>query len=86
MWSEKYRQVIQELTEWFAERLDGKTVTMTSLDVSRGCDALPEPFDAMPKDAFEEWKFNRSYEVSYSQMCTAFFRAAKRVGALEITA
>lgn len=74
-----YDQQIIDLRGWFLDRLPplGK-FTLTSDELRMGCDALGEPWQSLTKEAFGLWKKERSYELSYRQMCSAFFWAASK--------
>jgi len=75
-------QVIN-LKQWFIERLPelGKfTVSYTQLQ--RGCDSLSEPWQSLVKEAHGTWLKEHNYELSYRQMCSAFFEAAKTCGVM----
>lgn len=82
-YGDNYRQQVLDLKEWFKKRLQGETVTLTTEEYASGTDSLPEPFKRMVQVAFDEWLTERKYELSYNQMCLAFFHAAQEVGALD---
>jgi len=74
-----YHQQIADLTEWFEIKLR----TLGIFEVTphmriRGVDVIPEPWKSLTKEAFDLWLSERSYELSYNQMCCAFFVALEQ--------
>lgn len=78
--SQLYRQQIIDLTEWFTVRLRRMPfIRPTEAQKVRGIDALPQPYRDLAKEAFDLWLAERSYELSYNQMCIAFWSALPEV-------
>lgn len=75
--SEKYLQQITDLTAWFVGRFANlPPLAMTDGDIALGCDAVKdEAYRRIIAESFGEWLNERSYELSYSQTCSAFFAA-----------
>jgi len=84
--TENYHKQITDLTDWFSARLPnlGK-VNLSRNEYKDGICRLTGNHDELQKQAFTEWLENRHYELSYNQMCIAFFSAAGQLGLLEIT-
>jgi hypothetical protein len=83
--SPHYRNQIADLTDWFAVRL--KTMgppRPTEQERIRGVDALPERYRKLTAEAFQVWLAERNYELSYNQLCIAFFMAAEDVQAVPV--
>ena len=67
---------VDALTEWLTERLNRLSpVVYTQEERDVGVDALPKHIRGLAKQASDIWLNERQYELSYSQMCTAMFRA-----------
>lgn len=80
-----YNQQIDDLCTWFTERLEKlPVVTMSAVDYSRGTDSLTGEHAAMVKEAFDVWLTERNYELSYNQICMAFFFVARKIGKLVV--
>jgi hypothetical protein len=56
---------------------------MTAIDYSRGTDSLTGEYAEMVKEAFNTWMSN-GYELSYNQICMAFFFVARKIGKLVV--
>jgi hypothetical protein len=83
--SPQYEQEIINLRMWFIERLPALgNFTMTQAEYKFGCDFLPEPWKSLTAEAYKLWLSDRNYELSYRQMCEAFFYAASYCGVLEL--
>lgn len=81
-----YEQQIVDLRVWFIQRLPAMgDFTMTQDEYKIGCDFLPDPWKALTTEAFNLWKSERGYELSYRQMCSAFFYAASHCGVISLT-
>lgn len=78
-----YNKQVVDLTNWFYERLKGETIEITREDHKRGIDTLSPEFNQLAKDAFDEWGNDRDYELSYNQLCIAFFGAAESADAIQ---
>jgi len=72
----RYADEVAALTAWFRPKLEGQTLRISAAQHHQGTDGLPEPFHGMVTEAFDEWLYNRNYELSYNQMCVAFYGAA----------
>lgn len=86
--SPEYNNVVSQLTEHFkrlmvADDFSWK-VRVTRAEYARGVDCLGEPFTSIVKEASRFWLREHNYEVSYTQICRAFFMAADGLGKLEI--
>ena len=85
--SENYTKQINDLIQWFAERLPNlEQLKLTEAEYKIGVDSLKDYHAKLRDAAFIEWLTMRNYELSYNQVCNAFFAAAKQVGVLEIGA
>ena len=75
--SGRYSEEVDALRQFFTERLpELGSFTMSQSDYSAGVDKLGFPRDALIEIASAEWLASRNYELSYNQMCQAFFGAA----------
>lgn len=84
--SHNYETQIKLLTEWFKERLANlPSFVMTKAELRQGTDALKEEYAALVVEAMREWLEERHYELSYNQMCNAFFTAANSIGKISVT-
>lgn len=81
-------KVLRELIDWFKvkiQRVEFPKTTMSLEDYKLGIDALPDIFQPMHKAAFTIWLWEKEYEVSYSQMCDAYFTTLIDAGLLTVT-
>lgn len=80
----EYYKHAKDLEQWFTDRLPalGK-FKITYTELQRGCDSLSEPWQSLVKEAFDYWLSECRWELSYRQMCCAFFAAAKTCGVME---
>jgi hypothetical protein len=80
--TDEYTTQVSDLTAWFAERLPAlPTLSLTWAQYTRGVDALPQGQHLhLVHEAMATWLKERNYELSYNQMCQAFFAAAKETG------
>jgi hypothetical protein len=84
--SDKYKQQIADLTDWFVERLPALgPVVLTEGEHKVGVDSLSGDHAELAREAFDVWLSERRYELSYNQTCNAFFAAAGRCGLLDVT-
>lgn len=74
--SENYLDQIDTLTKWFKDRISCP-IKLTETEYKIGVDALIGYPRKLTKTAFQLWLTTKQYELSYSQMCVAFFRAAR---------
>ena len=75
--SELYEQQIKDLTAWFKDRIAAfDPFDMTRGDYKAGIDKLPKNYHGLTTEAFDLWLSEKHYELSYNQMCKAFFGAA----------
>lgn len=83
--SEEYAKQINDLREWFKQRLPalGK-ISLTHDEWKAGTDSLKNYHADLVRGAFIEWLTIRRYEPSYNQMCVAFFGAADDCGVLDV--
>lgn len=83
--SREYAKQIDDLREWFKQRLPalGKT-SLTDDEWKAGTDSLKNYHADLVRGAFIEWLTMRQYELSYNQMCVAFFGAADDCDVLEV--
>lgn len=85
---ERYAKEVNDLREWLKQRLPalGK-IKLTEAQWKAGTDSLEDaelPYHRdLVRGAFIEWLTMRKYELSYSQMCCAFFGAAEECGVFE---
>lgn len=83
--SHNYETQIKLLTEWFKERLANlPSFTMTKAELRQGTDALKEEYASLVVEAMREWLEERHYELSYNQMCNAFFAAGHEANKLTV--
>ena len=83
--SPKYQNEIALLRLWFTQRIIGfPLLSLTAGQYQTGIDSLPTIYSDLCKEAFNEWLQKRSYELSYNQMCIAFFDAVKNIGLLKV--
>jgi len=84
--SERYEQIIAGLTERFKTFLETvPPLTMTRGEFHEGVDALPEEVRSEVMRIMRELQDEENYEVSYNQLCRAFFGATHELGHLRIT-
>jgi hypothetical protein len=84
--SERYTSEVSALADWLAERLPALgPLRVTSAEFLVGTDSLADPHAALCDEAFRHWLDIRKYELSYNQMCNAFFAAARDAGVLEVS-
>lgn len=87
--SERYVKEINDLREWFKQRLPalGK-IKLTEAQWEAGTDSLEDAELPYHRDlvryAFIERLTMRKYDLSYNQICVAFFGAAEECSLLEI--
>ena len=82
MLSERYQKQIEDLTEYFKLRLPAcGSINLTDDERKAGVDSLPESSlaAALVRSACTEWLLTRNYELSYNQVCCAFFAALEAV-------
>lgn len=74
----RYDDEISVLIEYFKKNLaTHEPFSMTEEQFQSGCDGLEsESLKQMIHDTFELWLSDREYELSYNQMCIAFFTVA----------
>lgn len=83
--SGRYSQEVTDLTKWFELRLpEAGPFTMSRDDYQAGVDNLPESHQWLVTKAMNKWLTDRSYELSYNQMCQAFFAAAKNLNLVTV--
>jgi hypothetical protein len=76
-YSTRYQDEIVALTEWFTARLPPLgVIVLSQLDYNSGVDALTGAHGDLWKEASRVWLEDRKYDLSYNQMCVAFFSAA----------
>jgi hypothetical protein len=82
---ERYAKEINDLREWLKLRLPalGK-FKLTRDQWEAGTDSLKNYHADLIRDAFIEWLTTREYELSYNQMCAAFFAAADACDVMEV--
>lgn len=85
--SGRYSKEVDDLREWFKERLaQMPRLILSRADYEAGVDKLMHPSHALLiSHANVEWASNRRYELSYNQMCQAFFAAARDLEMLTVT-
>ena len=71
-----YIEQIDTLVEWFKDRISCP-IKLTEVEFKVGIDALVGQPKKLTEQAFQYWLNTKQYELSYSQMCVAFFRAAR---------
>jgi hypothetical protein len=86
-YSTRYQDEIVALTEWFKARLPPLgAIVLSQSEYSSGVDALKGAHRELRKEASRVWNEQRKYDLSYNQMCVAFFAAAHACGLLAVTA
>lgn len=84
--SPRYEKEVADLTEWFKAKLaELPEFKITQMEYNAGVDLTGPPYIKLAGEAFDEWLSKRNYELSYNQMCMAFFGAAKEIGKLTVT-
>lgn len=74
--SDKYRNQIADLAEYFRLRLPAcGPLTLTPKQRSAGVDSLSGLHKGLVSSACTEWLLTRKYDLSYNQVCIAFFTA-----------
>jgi hypothetical protein len=76
--SERYQKEIEDLTAYFAVRLPAcGPIVLTPEERKDGVDSLPKTSlaAALVRSACTEWLLTRNYDLSYNQVCCAFFAA-----------
>lgn len=82
---ESYTKQINDLREWFKNEMKFFPVLeMSQAEYKGGTDNLPENYALLRDRAFNIWLNEKRYELSYNQMCVAFFRAANDLGLLKV--
>jgi hypothetical protein len=84
--TELYTQMIGSLTTYFVKRMIATPeIVLTKAEFQKGTDCLNQKcYKDMVKEAFDYYLDLEGYELSYNQMSTAFFNAAKEVEKLII--
>jgi len=76
-YSADYGRQIDDLITWFGSRLgDHEPIRLSRHAYSMGVDALPADLKELVREASSVWEQERGYELSYNQVCIAFFEAA----------
>ncbi len=84
--SERYEQIIQLLKERFVPFLETiAPLTLSTSQFKKGVDALPDDIRSKVMQLTHEFEEEQSYEVSYNQLCKAFFGATHQLGHLQIS-
>lgn len=87
-YSEQYCDQEKALYDWFCEKIpkipDIKPFEITEQDYAAGAVSLPECCHAMRDAGFTVWLWDRGYEISYSQMTRAIFRALTDTGKMTV--
>lgn len=83
--SELYEQVIQETTAEFKKVLVGREpIVLSEAQYSAGVDALPKDLEKLAQEVSQRVGDKMDYELSYNQLCKAFFTAAQELGILSV--
>jgi hypothetical protein len=77
-------QAIEDAEIEIAMRLPDETLRIHELDRAKGVDALPEPWKQIAQDVFQYSLHELNYELSYNQLCIAFFRVIEDTERLEV--
>ena len=78
MYSDEYNKQVGLLTEWFKGRIPQIGIpTVSASQWNRGIDSLDDKYRKLCQEAFDEWWNVHFYELSYSQMCDAFFASVE---------
>lgn len=84
--TERCAKEIDDLRSWFSRRLPSlPKFTLTRDKWKAGTDSLNGYHADLVRGAFIEWLTMRKYELSYNQMCVAFFGAADDCDVMEVT-
>ena len=84
--SNMYQDKITELIKWFDARIKYmEPLEITQSEYSLGVDCLSGKYIELRVDAFSELLTN-GCELSYNQVCNAFFASARKNGKLIIKA
>jgi hypothetical protein len=85
--SNRYACELDSLTLWFRAALSCvPKFVITRQQYAYGVDSLPSYLKDVCNNAFHVWLTHRNYEISYNQMCIAFFSAAKHNDKMRINA
>jgi hypothetical protein len=80
-YSDEYEKEVRLLEAWFIEQIAGlEPLSLTTAEYKIGTDAVPEPWKGIVAEAGKIWLAHRNYELSYNQICRAFFAAADKCG------
>jgi hypothetical protein len=81
MSSEQYHQIIELLTQRFvSELVDCEQMTLTKGEYQTGVDALPDTVRKKVHTVRKNLEDEQEYEISYNQLCIAFFTAMRQLG------
>ncbi len=83
MFSKNYTQQEYDLQDYFLYQCTDRLILSTE-DFSRGTDCLTDYYREVVDKAFYKWLNERNYELSYSQICRAFFGALDKKGLLKV--
>lgn len=75
-YSPHYGRHIDDLAEWFADRLmPFKDIEISKEQRKVGVDGLPGEMQEITRAAHAEWLKAKKWGLTYNQMCVAFFAA-----------
>jgi hypothetical protein len=84
-YSDNYQKQVNDLRAWFATRLPALgPIELSHAEIEGGIDSLTGEHKNLTDTAFNEWLTERNYELSYNQMCNAFFEAVCECDLLNI--
>lgn len=79
-YSQLYLDQVIDLAAWFRRRIPEIEVPAVTREMmNAGVDALGESVKRLCDEAHAEWLRERNYDLSYNQVCKAFFVAKQTV-------
>lgn len=77
----RYEDEIADLIAYFKKQLVAhESFNMTEEEYQNGWASLPsDSLKDIARKAFDKWMSERSYELSYKQVCVSFFQAAREL-------
>lgn len=84
--SDRYAQEVNDLRDYFAARLPVcGPITLTDEQRKVGVDSLVGLPKRLVSSACTEWLLTRGYDLSYNQVCCAFFAALDVINSTEVS-
>lgn len=83
--TQAYTQAIQDASNFFSERIRGlPPLTLSEDGYAMGTDSLGGEYKNAVSECYTYMVYHHHYELSYNQICQAFFRAVTGAGKLTV--